>query len=64
MAMILIYCHRSHSDKVRDSFQAILDRIRERINSEKKFLHYLGKISMVMETGGSIEDLLREKYID
>ena len=60
MALVVLHCSRAKGAQAKESFSSLLGRVKERINSEKRCLHYLGKTRMVMQTGGLIEDIFSE----
>ena len=62
--MIVVHCPKPQEDKIRHSFSLLLEKIRERIDNEKKCINYLGKTNLMMEKGGLIQDIFKEKYVD
>ena len=55
MAQILILCNKEKSALVKNKFDAILGRIREKLSVSSKLVHYLGKTNLVLGAGGIIK---------
>lgn len=55
MAQIIILCNKEKAQVVREKFEAILGRIREKLSVSSKLVHYLGKTNLVLGAGGAIK---------
>ena len=59
--MIVLHCSKESGEVKFSHFEGILGKIKERINSERKLVNYLGKTNLVLHAGGQIDDILHEK---
>lgn len=59
----MIHCKKEIENKVKASFEAILNKIREKVSSSNKIMHYLGNTNLLLGAGGSVKEIIKTNYI-
>jgi hypothetical protein len=62
--LIIAYCSKDSANQLRNAFEELILKIRERISAERRVNDYQGKTKVVLRAGGHLEDIIKDKYID
>lgn len=64
MALIIVHCLKDKAETVRNRFDAVLSRIREKLSVSSKVVHYLGTTNLVLGAGGVVKEIVKADYIN
>ena len=52
--MVVIYCTKNAAEKVKKDFTFLLEKVKERLASERKIINYHGTTNMIVQAGGQV----------
>lgn len=64
MALIVVHCLKEKAQGVRERFDVVLNRIREKLSVSSKLVHYLGTTNLVLGAGGVVKELVKADFIN
>jgi hypothetical protein len=64
MALIIIHCLKDTHDQVRESFEVVLTKIREKLSVSSKLMHYLGTTNLILGAGGAVKEVVKADFIN
>jgi hypothetical protein len=64
MALILIHCIKDQYEQVKERFETVLTKIREKLSVSNKLVHYLGSTNLILGAGGAVKEVVKADYIN
>ena len=61
--MIMIHCRKERSEEIKVCFEALLAKVREKLSLSNKMVHYLGSTSILLCSGGAVQEIIQTGYI-
>lgn len=55
MAMIIIHCSKEKAEELKNTFESILTKLREKLSVSNKIVHYIGNTNLILGAGGSVK---------
>jgi hypothetical protein len=64
MALIVLHCIKERSEEIKNKFETILNKIREKLSVSNKLVHYLGTTNLILGAGGAVKEIVKTDYIN
>ncbi len=64
MATITVYCFKEEGEKVKNAFEELVKKIKEKLINYNKIIHYLGNTNISLSNGGEVKEIIKDNYIN
>jgi hypothetical protein len=64
IATITLYCFKEEGEKVKNAFEELINKIKEKFVNYNKIIHYFGNTNISLSNGGVVKEVIKDNYIN